>query len=480
MVHALDSLFAFVAAAPNAMALFDREMRYLSASPRWLADHGLEQAPVGRSLYEVFPEIGEARKAAHRRCLAGATESCESERFERAGGGEQWVRWEARPWLAQDGAIGGIVVASDDITARVVEQQKADEARQLAAAAKELEDAVRRARDAERHLKEALDTIPGGFAIYDAEDRLVVFNKAVRDLYPFAEDDLRPGVRFEDLLRAMIERIAPRMAAADKERWIRRRMDKHRNPAGPFEEDAGGGRSLRIEEARMPDGGTVVIQTVTELRDESLELARKTAMLEATLHSMGEGILVYGPDRRLRVVNDKATQLLEAPAALFEPGASQDALNRFRAERGDFGDVDPDEAVRARIALFHQQKPWSRPQRHRNGRMLEVRFNPMPDGGGVFILLDVTEHAVNEAKLAEKTALPRDDPGGHGRGDLGLRPGPQAGAPQQNLGGAARIAGRPSGTRGRLRGRHAPSRRARRLRRWGRPIPGGLPRGALP
>jgi len=109
----------FIRNAPAAIVMLDQEMRYIHASRRWLQDYRLEdQDVVGRSHYEVFPEIPERWREIHRRCLAGATERCEEDPFPRQDGRTDWVKWEIRPWLDAGGAIGGIMIMTELVTAR--------------------------------------------------------------------------------------------------------------------------------------------------------------------------------------------------------------------------------------------------------------------------------------------------------------------------------------------------------------------------
>ncbi|OYW76469.1 MAG: hypothetical protein B7Z37_08525 [Verrucomicrobia bacterium 12-59-8] len=114
-----EQLRLYTRHSPAAIAMLDCDMKYLVVSQRWMEDYRLgAQSIVGRSHYDVFPEVPSRWKAIHQRCLAGNIEKCDEETFLRADGRTDWVRWEIRPWRQADDSIGGLIMFTEDITVR--------------------------------------------------------------------------------------------------------------------------------------------------------------------------------------------------------------------------------------------------------------------------------------------------------------------------------------------------------------------------
>ncbi|MBK9037193.1 MAG: PAS domain S-box protein [Myxococcales bacterium] len=121
-VETLRRLFAdFVSHVPIAAAAFDRDMRYLAHSERWLATHGDTSGReiLGLTHYQVFPEIRDEWREIHRRGLAGEAQRRDQDYFDRADGGREWLRWLVTPWRDVDGAVGGLLIYTENITEQV-------------------------------------------------------------------------------------------------------------------------------------------------------------------------------------------------------------------------------------------------------------------------------------------------------------------------------------------------------------------------
>lgn len=119
-----EKLRLFIEHAPAAIAMFDREMRYLAVSRCWMQDYRLTGDVTGRSHYELFPNLPERWKQVHQRALAGEVLRADEDPFVRADGTTQYIKWQTRPWYAADGSIGGILIAAEDVSERVASQDR--------------------------------------------------------------------------------------------------------------------------------------------------------------------------------------------------------------------------------------------------------------------------------------------------------------------------------------------------------------------
>lgn len=159
--------------APAAVAMFDREMRYLMASRRWHQDFGLEGRDVtGLCHYDVFPEIRSMPHwlDIHQRALHGERFEAREEAWARDNGRTEFMQWAIHPWLDAAGQVGGIVMFAEVITKR-----------------KQAEQALR---VNEELLRAAMDKSPIGKALVSPHGRFLKVNPAFCQMLGYTEKDL--------------------------------------------------------------------------------------------------------------------------------------------------------------------------------------------------------------------------------------------------------------------------------------------------
>ena len=125
--HARDLMRYVVEHSNSEIAIFDRHLKFVYVSKRFLSDYGISETNViGRHHYDIFPEIPQKWRDVHQRALKGEVLKNDEDCFERPDGNIDWTRWECRPWYNEEHAIGGIIVYTEVITER---KRKEDELR---------------------------------------------------------------------------------------------------------------------------------------------------------------------------------------------------------------------------------------------------------------------------------------------------------------------------------------------------------------
>jgi two-component system cell cycle sensor histidine kinase PleC len=192
---------------------------------------------------------------------------------------------------------GGFVASIQEITERRRgEQALVDELRQHAATAASLRSALATAEEARNATSiatagfhEAVDAILEGVAMYDAHDRLVLWNRHYEDLFPAVAPSLAVGRRFEDICRVFLEKGLITEAKGREEAWLAERLVTHANPQWSFERLTHTGRWVLMRERRTPGGGCVMaFIDITDIKSREAELAKARDRAEAANRAKSE------------------------------------------------------------------------------------------------------------------------------------------------------------------------------------------------
>ncbi|MBH5369094.1 EAL domain-containing protein [Bradyrhizobium glycinis] len=155
----------------------------------------------------------------------------------------------------------GWVATHEDIT----ERHRTELA--LAKAKIAAEQAEAAARAAHTHLTEALDVVPEGLAVFDKDDRLVLWNHQYAEFYSASQEGLAAGTPFETMLRTGLAAGQYPDAAGREEEWLAERLAHHALPHHSHEQHLAGDRWVRVEERRTSDGGSIGVRIdITDLK----------------------------------------------------------------------------------------------------------------------------------------------------------------------------------------------------------------------
>jgi len=215
----------------------------------------------------------------------------------------------------------------------------------------------------------ALEALPDGFVLFDADDRVALYNQRYRELYRDSADLIAVGTSYEHGLREGVRRGQYPEARGREEAWIAERLRQHRDPQGPIEQRTADGRWVRILERRMPAGGTVGLRVdITEIKEREEALQRSEERLRAIMDATPDCIFCVDGTGRAVDVNQaveavfgyrRADIIGRRPVDIVIPERFRPALEEGLRRYVEAGEVPDDrarhemKAVRADGSEFH-------------------------------------------------------------------------------------------------------------------------------
>ena len=378
-------LAVFVEHAPSAIAMFDHEMRYLAVSRRFVVDYRLPSGEqlVGRSHYEVFPDIPQRWRAIHARVLAGEELSHDEDRLPRPDGRTDWVRWLMTPWRRVDGSVGGALLFAEIRTEHI-------EARRALA-------------ESEARFRAAFENAAVGVVLVDPEGSILRVNDTFARMLGYSNMELETKT-FQDLthpddLAANLSVLKKTLAGEANSYCIEKRYVRK---DGCFI-----WANLTIGCVRKLDG-TVdyflsVIEDITDRKLAAARLAERNAQFDLAGKIARIGSFMYDDGTKVLQLSPGCAAIYGLPEGTLEI-SRQDWRARVHAD--DLAQLD---AV-ARRAFRKSEREFVlefRIFRHGQVRWLESRVLISYNEAGkpvrrIGVKIDVTERKLAELALAER------------------------------------------------------------------------------
>jgi PAS domain S-box-containing protein len=254
-------------------------------------------------------------------------------------------------------------------------------------------------------LQTTLESMGQGLTMYDEDWNLVSFNSRYREHFDLPEDVFQPDSTFDDVVGAT-------MRSDYGEDW-RERLTVVRDPTRMTDEwrrsfTRPSGRSVDLLSIPVPSGGFIVTSTdISELKRVESELLRQQDINKTVLDAMDQGLLMIDVDGRCQLYNNRVCELINVAHDYLDSRPLHRELINMQAERGDYRHVTREERNRL-IALMRRletdREPFVYERDIVDGRVIEIRNNPLPEGGWVRVFTDITDRKEAERNIAEKTS----------------------------------------------------------------------------
>ena len=242
----------------------------------------------------------------------------------------------------------------------------------------------------------ALVTLRSGIAAFGAGGRLLFANPRFAELFGLPPDRLRADIEFTGILDLMARR--DEFTGVDGAAFIagQRALDRSHPSASRW--NASNARTIDVSSDPLPDGGwTMTATDISALTRAENEARRRATILHSILDAIPHGVCVYSADHRVTMFNRAYNEVMAG--APLNVGDHLEEVIRRRAEAGEYGSGAAEEVFAQQMA-FDISRPQARKRRRPNGRTVDVRTSPLPDGGYISVVTDITPLTEVEAVVS--------------------------------------------------------------------------------
>lgn len=363
--------------APASLAIFDRDMRYLAVSQRWVNDFFPVDAPImiGKLHYEIFPEITDAWKDVHRRALAGETVQSSEDKFVREDGMAQWLRWEVRPWFEQGDTIGGIFIFSEDITHfKVIEESL---------------------RDSEQRFRATFEQAAMGIALLAPDGHWLRVNTKLCEIVGYSNDELMSmtfqDITFADDLQADLTQTNQMLTGERQTFSMEKRYVRKDGQLVWI--------NLTVALVKHPDGTPdyfiSVVEDIHERKLARFELDKYKATIEfsddAIVNKTLDGVITSWNKGAEKIFGYSAEEAIGKPVQFLIP------TDRLYEES----------MILEKISKGQRVEHFDTMRQRKNGELFHVSLSisPIRDGSGKLIGASKIARDITKRKLAEEEVV---------------------------------------------------------------------------
>jgi signal transduction histidine kinase len=244
----------------------------------------------------------------------------------------------------------------------------------------------------------AIAALHVGVAAFGLDGGLLFVNPRFTELLALPAERLVPGLAFSALLDLM--QSSDEYAGADGPAFLAEQRAADRNMPFTSRRQRGNGQVLSVASNPLPDGGwTVTVTDISKLARAEDEAQRRASLLDSILEAVPHGICVYGADRRVALFNRAYGQVMAG--APLQIGDHLSEVIRRRSHAGEYGRGRPEDIYIQQMA-FDITRPQMRRRRRPNGTTVDVRTAPMPDGGHISVVTDITPLVQAEAEITRR------------------------------------------------------------------------------